>query len=109
VALLAADENADDRRGAPVNETAAALAERVCRLFVEKLDIRVPSEDTDVIEAGLLDSLALVELLFEIEREFGVALPLDNLEVENLRTPRRIGAFIQSITAIQRVTPSGDM
>ena len=79
------------------------FTERVCRLFAEKLEIRVPSGDTDVIEAGLLDSLALVELLFEIEREFGVALPLDDLDVENFRTARRIGEFIQTVTPAEEV------
>ena len=98
MALLSADENADPHRGSAVSETAAAFTGRVCRLFLEKLDIRVPSEDTDVIEEGLLDSLALVELLFEIEREFGVALPLDDLDVENFRTARRIGELIETVT-----------
>jgi acyl carrier protein len=92
-----------------VSQSAAAFTERVYRLFIEKLDIRVPSEDTDVIEEGLLDSLALVELLFEIEREFGMALPLDDLEVDNFRTARRIGEFIQSATAIASVTPTEDL
>jgi acyl carrier protein len=86
-----------------VSETAEGFTERVCRLFVEKLEIRVPSGDTDVIEAGLLDSLALVELLFEIEREFGVVLPLGDLDVENFRTARRIGEFIQIVSPVDEV------
>ena len=54
---------ADDSGYPPRAEGASIETDRVSRLFVEKLNVRVPSEDTDLIEAGLLDSLALVELL----------------------------------------------
>jgi acyl carrier protein len=92
---------ADDSGYPPRAEVASIETDRVSRLFVEKLNVRVPSEDTDLIEAGLLDSLALVELLFEIEREFGVSLPLEELEVDSFRTTRRIGELIQTVTAVR--------
>jgi acyl carrier protein len=69
---------------------------RVERLFLEELNIDVPSEHEDLIESGVIDSLALVELLFAIEREFGVSFPLDELEPENFRSVGRISALIAS-------------
>ena len=57
----------------------SALTERIRRLFVDTLNIEVEAVDTDVIEGGLLDSLALVELLFQIEQQFQVDLSLDEL------------------------------
>lgn len=90
-------EAADDSGYPPRTERAFIETDRVSRLFVEKLNVHVPSEDTDLIEAGLLDSLALVELLFEIEREFGVSLPLEELEVDSFRTTRRIGELIRTV------------
>ena len=69
-------------------------SDRIRELFVEALNIEVPSAETDLIESGLLDSLALVELLFEIERRFEVDLSLDELEIENFRTVDRISEFI---------------
>ncbi len=72
------------------------LSDRIRELFVEALSIEVPSAETDLIESGLLDSLALVELLFEIERRFRVDLSLDELEIENFRTVDRISQFITS-------------
>ncbi len=71
-------------------------SDRIRELFVEALNIEVPSAETDLIESGLLDSLALVELLFEIERRFEVDLSLDELEIENFRTVDRISQFITS-------------
>jgi acyl carrier protein len=70
------------------------LTAEVQRLFRETLNVEVPSLDTDVIETGLLDSLALVELLAAIEEQFQIQLPLDGLEVESFRTVETIAAFI---------------
>jgi acyl carrier protein len=72
----------------------AEVSERLQRIFVDALNIQVPSEDTDLIEAGYIDSLALVELLFAIEREFSVTVPLDELEIDNFRNVRRISELV---------------
>jgi acyl carrier protein len=72
----------------------AEVSERLQRIFVDALNIQVPSEDTDLIEAGYIDSLALVELLFAIEREFSVTVPLDELEIDNFRNVRRSGELV---------------
>jgi D-alanine--poly(phosphoribitol) ligase subunit 2 len=74
--------------------SAPDLNARVRAVFVETLNIQVPSEDTDLIDGGLLDSLALVELLVELEQRFGVDIPLDTLDVDDFRTVRRIGQLI---------------
>lgn len=71
-----------------------ALIDRVHQLFVDALTMDVPSPDTDLIETGRLDSLALVELLFALEQRFGVDLALGELDVENFRTLRRISDFV---------------
>jgi acyl carrier protein len=70
------------------------VSERVQQLFLETLNVQVPSQEADLIESGLIDSLALVELLFAIEREFSVSLPLDDLEIENFRSVNRISEVI---------------
>ena len=70
------------------------VSDRVQQLFLETLNVQVPSEEADLIESGLIDSLALVELLFAIEREFSVSLPLDDLEIENFRSVNRISEVI---------------
>jgi acyl carrier protein len=67
---------------------------RVQRLFHEALNIEAPSVETDVIETGLIDSLALVELLAAIEQEFELQLPLDELDVDSFRTVETIAEFV---------------
>lgn len=71
------------------------MTDRVQRLFVETLNVEVPSPDTDLIEGGLLDSLALVELLFALEREFAVTIALENLDIDTFRSVRRIAEFVE--------------
>lgn len=67
---------------------------RLINVFKRKLEIDVPSVDTDLMETGLMDSLIFVELLFHIENEFGVAIAMDNLELEYFRSVASIVAFI---------------
>lgn len=69
-------------------------AERIRCIFRDSLAVEVPDVTTDVIETGLLDSLALVTLLFELEQEFEITIPLDDLDVESLRTVERIVSFV---------------
>jgi D-alanine--poly(phosphoribitol) ligase subunit 2 len=66
----------------------------VRRLIAERLHINEPAPDLDLIDNGVLDSLALVELLFELERTYRIELVLEELDVENFRTPTRIAAFV---------------
>jgi acyl carrier protein len=75
----------------------AVLEDRIKSVFVRTLNIQPPSDDTDLIETGVIDSLALVELLFALEQEFAVDLPLDTLEIENFRSVRTIGDFIAGL------------
>jgi methoxymalonate biosynthesis acyl carrier protein len=73
---------------------AEQLAEDIGGIFRDGLSIEVPSVDTDLIDSGLLDSLALVELMFQVEQRFQVELSLDELDIEDFRTIERIAEFV---------------
>jgi acyl carrier protein len=60
--------------------------ERVHRILTEDMHLDVPTIGTDLLATGVLDSLALVELLFQIEQEFGVSVSLDGADLEGFRT-----------------------
>jgi acyl carrier protein len=79
--------------------------DRIDRIFREVLNLDVPSPTTDLVAAGLLDSLALVTLLFEVEREFDLSIPLEGLDIENLRTIERIAAVTERL-ALERDPPT---
>ena len=71
-----------------------AVAARIGGVIRDALGVEVPSTDTDLIDTGLLDSLALVSLITEIEQEFGFQLPLDDFDVDAFRTVGRIAEFV---------------
>jgi len=66
------------------------LETRVRRLFAERLNLDIPSTDTDVIDTGLVDSLMFVEFLAQLEEIFGVSVALEDLALDNFRTVSRI-------------------
>ena len=77
-----------------------ALQQQVTALFAEKLNMDVASAETDLIETGLLDSLALVELLAQLEESFDVSISTDDLELENFRSITSIAMFVTQRAAV---------
>jgi acyl carrier protein len=64
----------------------SAVRKTLQRIFAESLNIDVTGDETGLISGGLIDSLALVELLFQIEREFGITPDFERLAVEDFET-----------------------
>jgi acyl carrier protein len=68
---------------------------RLERIFEDSLSMSAPAPEVDIIESGLLDSLTLVTLLFEIEQQFGLEIPLDSLEVDDFRSVGGIARLLE--------------
>ena len=87
----------DDRR--PQD---GAVPERIRMLVERTARHRRPRHvGTDLIEAGLLDSLALVTLIVALEDEFAVALPLDDFDVDRFRSVDAMSAFLAAAGAVE--------
>ena len=71
------------------------VCERIQGLIRTSLGVEVEDFGTDLIETGLIDSLGLISLLAEIEREFGFELPLDTLEVDDFRTIASAASYVE--------------
>ena len=72
-----------------------ALTRRLEQLITQTLNIEPPGPRADLIDGGILDSLALVELLYAIEQEFAILIPLNDFDVERFRTIERLAKFVQ--------------
>lgn len=72
------------------------VRERIAGIFSGALHLDVPSVDTDLFDTGVLDSLAFVELLLNLEREFGVTTSVDDLETEHFKSIASIADFVAS-------------
>jgi methoxymalonate biosynthesis acyl carrier protein len=70
------------------------LRERIVRLFAEKMHVEISAPDADLFESGALDSLSLVELLLQLEQEFGVKISLDELDLDHFRSIAKIAEFV---------------
>jgi acyl carrier protein len=70
------------------------LRQRIRAIFVEKLHIDPPTDGTDLLKAGLLDSLGLVDLLLFLEQDLGVKISIQELELDDLGSIDRITALV---------------
>ncbi|MGD8374702.1 MAG: phosphopantetheine-binding protein [Acidobacteriota bacterium] len=76
--------------------TAADVQQEILGIFKDVLGIEVPSPDHDLLESGLLDSLALVDLIFQLEQRFAAEIDLESLDLERWRNVSSIAAFVEA-------------
>lgn len=82
------------------------IAVEVQALLCEKLLVEVDSLETDLLEAGNLDSLTLVELLLHLEERFGIKLALGELEIDDFRSIHSIARLVAAqMRAPERAGP----
>jgi acyl carrier protein len=74
--------------------TGVTTVERIRHVILGVLSVEVTSDDADLIEEGLIDSLGLVSIIAEIEHEFQVELALEDFNPDYFRSVNRIAAFV---------------
>ena len=62
-------------------------------------DIDFVEDDTDLIEAGVLDSLLMVMLVDFCENEFNCEIDFDDLTDDNFRSLKAIADFVKEMMA----------
>lgn len=70
------------------------------RAYIEErhLDGRAKlPDDAPLLDWGVLDSLALADLMAHIEEHFGISVPLEAITPDNFRTLRTIAEMLQSL------------
>lgn len=75
-------------------------------LLLDKLSIRIESTDMDLLEAGVLDSVAQVQLLLHLEKHFDLHLPMEELEVDSFRSVVTIAALVADRMRARAVLPA---
>ena len=68
----------------------------ILELIRDRLNIDVVDVDVDLIKTGMIDSLALVTLIAALEEMFACELPLDDFDIENFRSARRITQYLDA-------------
>lgn len=79
-----------------LHESGNGTAEsRIHRIFLDVLQLDV-GVDTEVVEGELLDSLGFVQLLVELEKEFGIEVDIAELELEDFGSVGRIARYVEA-------------
>lgn len=73
------------------------MEEKVLDILEEICEDEVVREDLDIqlFEMGLLDSLAVAELLVMIEEEFNIEILLTELDRSQIETPNKLIAYLK--------------
>ncbi|MBZ9690447.1 D-alanine--poly(phosphoribitol) ligase subunit DltC [Clostridium sp. M14] len=74
------------------------MKDKVLEMFIEVTgnDEIAEDLDLDLFEAGLLDSLAIIEMLLQIEEKLGIKLQPTDLEREDMSTVNKLTKFLES-------------
>ena len=75
------------------------LRDQVGAGMSDRAGIDIPDAEADLLDAGLIDSLALVTLIVAFEDTFGVQLPLDDFDIDRFRSVASIADFLASLGA----------
>ena len=67
------------------------------QILRDTLGIEIPTAQTDLIESGLLDSLAVVTLVVELEQLTGIQIPFETLDLDALRSVDAISDLISGL------------
>jgi D-alanine--poly(phosphoribitol) ligase subunit 2 len=74
------------------------MIEKVLEIFIEVTGNDEIAEDLDLnlFDAELLDSLAIIEVLLQIEEKLGIKLQPTDLEREDMSTVNKLAEFLEN-------------
>ncbi len=75
-------------------QTLNGVERQLLTLVSKRVNVEIPSAEMDLIEMGIIDSMMLVDLLLQIEKEFSVRILLEELEIDDLRSVARLAQVI---------------
>ncbi len=81
--------------------TPTITAEAIITLLSEQEilpDTEIIEAESDLFALGL-DSLAMMQLLLHLERQFAVTIPHEQITHQHLATPTRLAAWLQQLMA----------
>ena len=73
------------------------MEQKILDLIYEICDDKIIYEKKDVnlFDTGLLESMDFIELLMNIEEEFDIEIPPEDIKKDAMATPNKLVAFIQ--------------
>jgi methoxymalonate biosynthesis acyl carrier protein len=84
------------RRPSEPGPTVEEIIGELRAFFTPVVGIDAPGPNDDYFALGLVNSLLALELVAHVERQFGIAVEVEDLDLDNFRTMNRTAAFIQA-------------
>jgi|GEM_PF-1652676 len=78
------------------NNGSEMLLDEIRTLMTEKLLLEVASPEEDLLAGGILDSLSLIQLLVSLEQHFGIRIPLEEMQIEDVRSLRALARLVET-------------
>lgn len=70
------------------------------RSFINNsINIDTLGDDENLFETGIVNSLFAVQLMTFVERQFGLEIGMDDLEIENFKSINATAAFVARMSA----------
>ena len=82
------------------------LIDQISRLMAEKLLVETSSPEEDLLSSGVIDSFSLIQLLVNLEEQFGVQISLEELEIDDFRSIQSIARLIENYQHVSNGTAS---
>ncbi len=77
------------------------LIDYIQRELVRRPDVRI-AEDTPLVSSGLVDSLALVDILLKLEEVTNMRIPAGKLQAKDMDTVQLMFATAQRVGKLRR-------
>jgi len=90
-----------------LDEDLTPLVNEISGLIARKLLVEAGAPEEDLLASGLLDSLSLIQLLTNLEEHFGIRVPLEDLQIDDIRSINSLARLVdrQSVHAsVERAT-----
>jgi D-alanine--poly(phosphoribitol) ligase subunit 2 len=84
------------------------LVDGIRSVLRDHLNVLVDSPEAKLLETGLVDSIGLVELIIQLEDRFGIGLPMESLELDDLRSINTIADLITRLSSIPLARAVGE-
>jgi acyl carrier protein len=75
--------------------TDTVLIEQLKSIFSTQLSIEITDECTDLLDAGIIDSLTMVDLLSNLEGRYGFTVVMEELDIEFFRNLQSIAEYVK--------------
>ena len=89
-----------------MNGKDTSQVKRVIRDFINNsINVDGLGDDENLFESGIVNSLFAVQLTTFVEKQFGIEVGTDDLEIDNFKSVNATAAFVARKSAIPAASP----